>query len=138
MREPLGLWACGKLSAALRVSHMPTAPTTATGSRRGYGFVGKFDMLRDRRYDVVGCTVDRECIPKSEEWGSTLFWPIRGPKNGANRRQILCYASLHFCVHQIVATVHQCVQSRIQVADRDHDSIYGNHGWFVISRVTSP
>jgi|GEM_PF-6371056 len=86
MREPLGLWACGKLSAALRVSHMPTAPTTATGSRRGYGFVGKFDMLRDRRYDVVGCTVDRECIPKSEEWGSTLFWPIRGPKNGANRR----------------------------------------------------
>lgn len=38
----------------------------ATGSRRGYGFVGEFDMLRDRRYDVVGCTVGRECIQVGE------------------------------------------------------------------------
>ena len=112
MGEPLWLWTCGKLSAALRVSHMSTAPTTATGSGRGYGFVGEFDTWQDRSYDVLGCPVDRQCMPKSERWRSTLFWPIRGPKNGANpmltfQPPLLTFAPNNLLAHAQIPVLHQ-------------------------------
>ena len=85
MGEPLGLWTCGKLSAALRVSHMSTAPTTASGYRR-WRRLAVADLTS---YGIGGMMSPVYCglaVLTSEGWGSTSFWPIRVPKNGANLR----------------------------------------------------